>query len=116
MGAQIKAELRDEIHRYISEQGRPPGLVIVHVGGNHASDVYSKALLRLAQEIGMHARLEQPPIHTSPEELRALLLKLNDDQATQGIIVQMPLPAHLSQKMVADTIASHKDIDGISSR
>lgn len=114
MGAEIKAELRSDVQRYISECGRPPGLVIVRVGGDAASGVYSKAILRVADEIGVHAKLEQLPMLTSPDELRAMLLDLNTDETTQGIIVQMPLPHHLSQKMVADTIVSAKDIDGIS--
>jgi len=114
MGAEIKAELRDDIRRYIEEQGKAPGLVIVRVGGDAASGVYSKAILRVAEEVGIRTRLEHLPAHTSSDELRALLLQLNNDDDTQGIIVQMPLPAHLSQKMVADTIAAAKDIDGIS--
>ncbi len=116
MGAEIRAELRDEVRRYVLEQGRPPGLVIVRVEGDVASGVYSKTILRIADEIGVSARMERLPPDTSAGELRATLLRLNDDEMTQGIIVQMPLPAHLSEKMVADTIASSKDIDGISSR
>lgn len=114
MGAEIKAELRNDVSCYIQEQGRPPGLVIVRVGGDAASGVYSKAILRIAAEVGVRARLEQLPTLISSEELRRILLQLNSDEATQGIIVQMPLPAHLSQQMVADTIAASKDIDGIS--
>lgn len=116
MGAEIKAELREQIRTYTELQGRPPGLVIVRVGGDAASGVYSKAILRVANDVGVAARLEQLSEQISPDELRAMLLSLNNDEATQGIIVQMPLPAHLSQKMVADTIASNKDIDGISPR
>lgn len=78
--------------------------------------MYSKAILRIANDIGISARLEQLPAITSSDELRSLLLQLNADAAIQGIIVQMPLPRHLSQKMVADTIAASKDIDGISPR
>lgn len=116
MGAAIKAELREQIRTYTELQGRPPGLVIVRAGGDAASGVYSKAILRVANDVGVAARLEQLSEQVSPDELRAMLLSLNNDEATQGIIVQMPLPAHLSQKMVADTIASGKDIDGISPR
>ena len=116
MGAEIRSELREEVQAYSRLQGRAPGLVIVLVGGDAASGVYSKAILRIANEVGIAARLEALPDQTSPHELRSLLLHLNSDEATQGIIVQMPLPAHLSQKMVADTIASSKDIDGISPR
>jgi methylenetetrahydrofolate dehydrogenase (NADP+)/methenyltetrahydrofolate cyclohydrolase len=116
MGAEIRAELREEIRRYVQEQGRAPGLVIVLVGSDEASGMYSKAILRVANDIGISARLEQLPAITSSDELRSLLLQLNADAAIQGIIVQMPLPRHLSQKMVADTIAASKDIDGISPR
>lgn len=116
MGAQIKAELRQEIERYRDQQGRAPGLVIVRVGGDAASGHYSNAILRVAQEVGLSARLEQLPTRTTPDELRALLLALNADAQAQGLIVQMPLPGHLSQKMVADTIDPEKDIDGISPR
>ena len=116
MGAEICAELREEIRAYSQLQGRPPGLAIVLVGGDAASGVYSKAILRVANDVGVAARLEQLSAQISPDELRALLVHLNNDEATQGIIVQMPLPAHLAQKMVADTIASSKDIDGISPR
>ncbi|GAC1348171.1 MAG: bifunctional methylenetetrahydrofolate dehydrogenase/methenyltetrahydrofolate cyclohydrolase FolD [Ktedonobacteraceae bacterium] len=114
LGAQIKAELRADIERYMREQGRAPGLAIVRVGGDAASGVYSKAILRAADEVGLAARMEQLAAHITPGELRSRLLELNDDVATQGVIVQMPLPAHISQKMVIDTISSSKDIDSIS--
>ncbi len=116
MGAEIKAELRADVEKYIREQGRSPGLVIVRVGGDIASGVYSKAILRAAEEVGLQARLEQLPTRISPDELQTVLLQLNNDETVQGIIVQMPLPGHLSQKMVADTVSPSKDIDGISSR
>src|SRR5437016_1258866 len=114
MGAEIKAEPRDDIRRYIEVTGRAPGLVIVRVGGDAASGVYSKVILRVAEEVGIKASLEQLPTLTSADELRSLLVLLNNDESVQGIIVQMPLPAHLSQKMVADTVSASKDIDGIS--
>ena len=116
MGAEIRAELRDDVERYVQEQGRPPGLVIVLVGGDAASSVYSKAILRIANEVGVRASLELLPELTTPEDLRSRLLALNCDDSVQGIIVQMPLPPQLSQKMVADTVTSTKDIDGISPR
>ena len=114
MGAEIKAELRGAVRHYVQAQGRPPGLVIVRVDGDPASGVYSKVILRVAEEVGVHARLEQLPSYISSDKLRETLLQLNYDEATQGIIVQMPLPAHLSQQMVAETVAADKDIDGIS--
>lgn len=114
LGAEIKAELRAEVQHYIQEQGKPPGLVVVRIGGDAASGVYSKAILRIATEIGLQASVEQFLALTTNDELRSILLRLNTDTAVHGIIVQMPLPDHLSQKMVAETIAPGKDIDGIS--
>jgi methylenetetrahydrofolate dehydrogenase (NADP+) / methenyltetrahydrofolate cyclohydrolase len=116
MGEQVKAELRADIERYTREYGRTPGLVIVRVGSEAASGVYSKAILRAAAEVGLVASMEQLAALTTPDELRSILLELNNDPATHGIIVQMPLPPHLSQKMVIDTISASKDIDGISPR
>ncbi len=116
IGMAIRAELRDDVRAYTQQCALPPGLVIVRVGGDAASGIYSKAILRIADDIGVKARLEQLPALTSPDELRSLLLHLNTDKQVNGIIVQMPLPAHLSQKMVADTLAMEKDIDGICPR
>ena len=116
LGAQMKEELRADIARFAREQGRSPGLVIVRVGSDTASEVYSKAILRVAGEVGLVASITQLAARTTPDELRSTLLQLNNDATAQGIIVQMPLPAHLSQKMVIDTLNSNKDIDGISPR
>jgi methylenetetrahydrofolate dehydrogenase (NADP+) / methenyltetrahydrofolate cyclohydrolase len=114
MGLALRAELREDVARYIEACGQAPGLVIVRVEGDAASGVYSKAILRIAKDIGVEARLELLPIETSSKQLRDTLLQLNTDKMVQGVIVQMPLPAHLSQELVAETIAPEKDIDGIS--
>ena len=71
MGAQIKAELRADIEKYKQMQGRAPGLAVVRVGGDAASGVYSKAILRVAEEVGLAARIEQLAARTTPDELRA---------------------------------------------
>jgi putative two-component system protein, hydrogenase maturation factor HypX/HoxX len=113
MSAEIKAELRGEVSRSVEEQGLAPGLAIVQVGDDVASGVYSKAILRVAEEIGITARLEHVPAQTPADEVQARLVRLNNDRAVHGILVQMPLPVHLSQKIVAATIAPGKDIDGI---
>src|SRR5258708_6382494 len=109
MGAEIRAELRHDVQRYLQLQGRPPALVIIRIGGDAASGVYSKTILRIAEDIGVQARLEHLPAEVSEDELRSYLVTLNADVTTQGVIVQMPLPAHLSQHMIADTIAPEKD-------
>ncbi len=114
MSIQLRSELREEVRRYEQARGQVPGLVIVRIEGDAASAVYSKAILRIARDLGVQAHLEQLPEQTSAAELRATLQRLNHDISTHGIIVQMPLPPHLAQSIVADTIAVEKDIDGIS--
>jgi methylenetetrahydrofolate dehydrogenase (NADP+)/methenyltetrahydrofolate cyclohydrolase len=114
MSADLRAELHTDVARYVQESGQAPCLVVVRVEGNAASGVYSKAILRIANEIGVRAQLELLPVQTSEDELRSTLIRLNNDQTVHGVIVQMPLPAHLSQEIVTNTIAAEKDIDGIS--
>lgn len=114
LAAELRAELRADVEKYVQQHGSTPEVVVVRVGGDTASGVYSKAILRAAENAGLVARLEQLPTRTTPNELQALLHQLNIARHTRGIIVQMPLPGHLSQQMVADTVQAEKDIDGIS--
>jgi methylenetetrahydrofolate dehydrogenase (NADP+) / methenyltetrahydrofolate cyclohydrolase len=114
MALELRSELRADVARYVAERGQAPGLVIVRVEGDAASEVYSKMILRIAKEIGVQAWLEFLPAATTSEQLRDTLIQLNTDKTVQGIIVQMPLPAHLSQDLIAETIVAEKDIDGIS--
>ncbi|MEO7021428.1 MAG: bifunctional 5,10-methylenetetrahydrofolate dehydrogenase/5,10-methenyltetrahydrofolate cyclohydrolase [Ktedonobacteraceae bacterium] len=116
MAAELRTELRADVEKYIQQQGATPEVVVVRVGGDAASGVYSKAILRAAENAGLIARLEQLPTRTTAHELHDLLQQLNATGHTRGIIVQMPLPGHLSQQMVADTVVAEKDIDGISPR
>ncbi len=116
MAAELRTELRADVEKYVQQQGATPEVVVVRVGGDTASGVYSKAILRAAENAGLIARLEQLPTRTTAHELHDLLQQLNAAGHTRGIIVQMPLPSHLSQQMVADTVVAEKDIDGISPR
>ena len=114
MSTEIKAQVSGEVHRFVEQQGQAPGLVMVRVGNDAASGVYSQTILRLARDVGIIARLEHVPVDTSADEVHARLLQLNYDHTVHGMLVQMPLPAHLSHTLVAGTIAPSKDIDGIS--
>ncbi|HEY0755271.1 MAG TPA: bifunctional 5,10-methylenetetrahydrofolate dehydrogenase/5,10-methenyltetrahydrofolate cyclohydrolase [Ktedonobacteraceae bacterium] len=116
MAAELRAELRVEVEQYIQQQGHAPEIVVVRVGEDAASGVYSKAILRAAEGVGLSARLEQLSAQISQQELQELLRRLNLHPLVRGMIVQMPLPAHLAQQVVADTVEAEKDIDGISPR
>lgn len=115
LGKEIRAELREDVKAYTQQQGTPPGLAIVRVEGDPASAVYARSILRISEDTGINARVELLPTEITAEELQAVLMHLNTDDQVQGILVQMPLPEHLAQKVVIDTLAAEKDIDGISS-
>ncbi|HEY7347233.1 MAG TPA: bifunctional 5,10-methylenetetrahydrofolate dehydrogenase/5,10-methenyltetrahydrofolate cyclohydrolase [Ktedonobacterales bacterium] len=117
LGAIIKDELKAKARKRAEELGWPPGLAIVRVGEEAASAVYIKQLLRVAAEIGVDAQLiSLESDNTIDETLSTELSRLNEDAHIQGIIIQMPLPPHLSQQSAANAIASTKDVDGISPR
>lgn len=115
LGAEIRAELRADVQQYVQRYGISPGLAIVQVGEDAASSYYTRAILRTARDIGVQAHLEQLPEHVTPGALRSELCRFNEDSGTHGVIVQLPLPAHLPQSIVTETLSPAKDVDGISS-
>ena len=116
IAAQVRDELRTLAEEYFQRHGRPAGLAILCVGAQPAADVYVRQLLREAQNIGAHGSLVTLPEDIEDDALRASIEALNDDDNTQGLIVQMPLPPHLSTRVVAEAISPRKDVDGISMR
>lgn len=116
IAAQVRDELRTLAEEYHQRHGRPAGLAILCVGAQPAADVYVRQLLREAHNIGAHGSLVTLPEDIENDALRASIEALNDDDNTQGLIVQMPLPPHLSTRVVAEAISPRKDVDGISMR
>jgi methylenetetrahydrofolate dehydrogenase (NADP+) / methenyltetrahydrofolate cyclohydrolase len=114
MSVAVRAELRELAAARAAALGHPPGLAVVRVGADPSSEVYARRLVRAAESIGAAARVEALPEAIDDEELRARLRTLNADATVQGILMQFPLPPHLSQRTVAETIDPAKDVDGIS--
>lgn len=112
----VRDELRSLAENYALRQGHVAGLAIVCVGAQPASDVYVRQLLREAQRIGVRGTLVTLAEDIDDEALRAGIEALNEDDETQGLLVQMPLPPHLSTRVVAEAISPRKDVDGISMR
>ncbi len=92
--------------------GRKPGLAVVLVGQDPASQVYVRNKKRAVEEAGMLSREHQLPENTSEKDLLGLVQQLNADPAIDGILVQLPLPEHLNADLVIDTIDPSKDVDG----
>ncbi len=93
-------------------RGITPGLAVVLVGEDPASEVYVRNKGRGSDEAGMHSVTIKMPATTTQEELLAEVTRLNEDPAIHGILVQMPLPKHIDPDVVIRTIRPEKDVDG----
>lgn len=114
--AEVRADLQCRASEATTRYGRPAGLAILRVGNAPDAAVYTRAILRSADAIGIQARLVALGGVIAEDELRAALDALNDDDTVDGVIVQQPLPAHLTQRVVAEALDPRKDVDGISLR
>ncbi|HEX2206106.1 MAG TPA: tetrahydrofolate dehydrogenase/cyclohydrolase catalytic domain-containing protein, partial [Longimicrobium sp.] len=108
---EIRAEVAAETAQLRAE-GMVPGLAVVLVGNDPASEVYVRSKTRACHEAGMHSRLVQLPAHTTADELFGTIDGLNADPNIHGMLVQLPLPAHLNPKAFLERVAPHKDVDG----
>lgn len=119
-GKAISAEIRKELISLAKVRdetdGSQPGLAIIQAGSDASSNVYVNRLRRTAEEIGIRTSHTILDAATTNENLKQIIIAMNADPSIQGILVQMPLPEHLSQKIVAETILPSKDVDGISAR
>lgn len=101
---------------YRERAGRAAGLAILRVGQDPASAVYTNNLIRTSRAVGVEASVITLPDDVDDAGLRACIEALNADDGVQGILMQLPLPPHLSQRTVAEVIDPRKDVDGISLR
>lgn len=111
----IRAEVRPAIDAFMARQGRPPGLALVLVGNDPASELYVGSKLKSAAGSGLHADIERLPPSASIDDLLRLVHRLNESERHDGILVQAPLPAALgpdAERRVFDAIAPDKDVDG----
>ncbi len=110
--ANLVSRLADEVSTIKSKTGLTPGLAVVLVGEDPASSVYVNAKHRQTQEVGMNSFVHKLSAETTQAELMELLAQLNADPAVNGILVQLPLPAHLDANAVINAIDPDKDVDG----
>lgn len=114
-GKAIAGEIRSDLVKKVQElhsKGIKPGLAVILVGDNSASAVYVRMKKRACEEIGINSAVHRLPEETSQEELLKLIAELNSDNGTHGILVQLPLPAHLNEEEVIHAISPMKDVDG----
>ena len=109
--ADIKEELRIETEAFIKETGVTPGLAVVIVGSDPASQVYVRNKCRACETVGFYSEKYEMSEETTEDELTARIEKLNADDKIHGILVQLPLPRHIDVEKVLLTIKPSKDVD-----
>ena len=110
--AKVRAQVAEHVARLKEEQGIIPGLAVVLVGEDPASQVYVRSKGKQTVEVGMNSYEYKLDADTSEADLLALIDKLNTDPAVHGILVQLPLPGHLNSDLVINAIDPAKDVDG----
>ncbi len=110
--AKVRAQVADQVAKLKEENGITPGLAVVLVGEDPASQVYVRSKGKQTVEVGMNSYEHKLDADTSEDDLLALIDKLNNDPAVHGILVQLPLPKHLNEDLVINSIDPAKDVDG----
>lgn len=108
----VRNRVKEEVSKLQASGHRVPGLAVVLVGSDPASQVYVGSKRKACEEVGFSSVAYDLPMHTKQDELNALIDRLNDDNTIDGILVQFPLPEHLDEEQVLDRIRPDKDVDG----
>ncbi|MEJ2316754.1 MAG: bifunctional methylenetetrahydrofolate dehydrogenase/methenyltetrahydrofolate cyclohydrolase FolD [Gammaproteobacteria bacterium] len=112
IAADIKGHLKSEVEALVAAGKRRPGLAVILVGDNPASQVYVRNKRTSCEQAGFLSELIELPESTTLEELLSRIDSLNNDDAIDGILVQLPLPDHIDEHAVIEHIAIEKDVDG----
>lgn len=105
--------LKAQIKEHVTTLDTPPELAIIRVGDDPASKVYVGAKQKAAAKVGMQSRQIHLPANVTQETLQQTITDLNNDEAVTGILLQLPLPAHLNKVAALNAIATPKDVDGL---
>ena len=111
ISAQIREEIAEKVRIYNEKTGMLPGLAVVIVGENPASQVYVRNKRKACEQVGFNSWVYEMPENTTQNELNALIDKLNEDSTVHGILVQLPLPEHLDEEEIILRIKPEKDVD-----
>jgi methylenetetrahydrofolate dehydrogenase (NADP+)/methenyltetrahydrofolate cyclohydrolase len=111
IGAQIRAEVSAEV-RELTKEGLRPGLAVMLVGHNPASEIYVRSKVKACEELGIYSEKLTPPESATTDELLALVEELNQRDDIDGILVQLPLPSQVDSKKVLLAVSPEKDVDG----
>ena len=112
--ARLRGEIRQRAEKFTATSGREIGLAVVLVGNNPASQVYVRNKIKACEEAGIKSFANYLPEDASQSQVEELVSSLVEDSNIDGILVQLPLPKHLDEKLILDLIPVEKDVDGFS--
>jgi methylenetetrahydrofolate dehydrogenase (NADP+)/methenyltetrahydrofolate cyclohydrolase len=112
----IEEEVGQRVAALVATGASPPGLEVVLCGDDPASATYVAGKSRASARVGIRSVVHTPPVSSTTDELVALVERLDADGAVDGILVQLPLPAHVDQDRILDAVAPEKDVDGFHPR
>ena len=111
IAAEIKAEVAEQV-RKLTAQNIQPGLAVILVGSVAASEIYVRSKVKTCGELGIYSEMITPPETITTEELLDMVTSLNARNEIDGILIQLPLPAHVDTKRLLEAVAPEKDVDG----
>ena len=114
-GKKLAENLRHKIANEVKEFSRPPGLAVILVGDDSASQVYVRNKTKACVEVGFYSDQIHKSANITQEELLSEVRRLNDNKTIDGILVQLPLPPHIDTEVIIEAIIPEKDVDGFSS-
>ena len=114
LASSMRADIAGKVKDFSDKNGRQIGLAVVLVGDNQASQVYVRNKIKACEEVGIKSLAYYLPVETSQSELEELLKELAENNGVDGILVQLPLPAHLDSDRALKLIPTEKDVDGFS--
>ena len=112
LAASLKAEMAAKVAEYPEKYGRAPKLAVILVGDDPASQTYVRNKAKACETVGITNMTVRMPAETTEEELLSTIASLNRDDSVDGILVQLPVPKHISEVKVIEAIAHEKDVDG----
>ncbi len=111
-GIAIAAEIKSEVAAEVAALSFKPGLAVILVGNVAASEIYVRSKVKTCGELGIYSEMMTPPESVTTEEMLAMVADLNGREDIDGILIQLPLPAHVDTKRLLEAVSPEKDVDG----
>lgn len=116
ISADIRAELREQIEQWMAKGNRAPQLTAILIGDDPASSTYVANKMKAAADVGINSTTERYGSDITEEELLNRIEALNEDDSVDGILVQLPVPGHINERKVCNSVSCDKDVDGFNER